>query len=29
MLNEIHEQHERFIITKYHQNSKWKTWIVR
>jgi hypothetical protein len=29
MLNEIHEQQKRFILTKYHQNAKWKTWIIR
>jgi hypothetical protein len=29
MLDEIHEQQERFILTKYHQNAKWKTWIAR
>jgi hypothetical protein len=28
MLNEIHEQQERLILTKYHQNVKWKTWIA-
>jgi len=29
MLNEIHEQQEIFILIKYHQNARWKTWIAR
>jgi len=29
MLDEIHEQQEIFILIKYHQNDRWKTWIAR
>jgi hypothetical protein len=29
MLDEILEQQEIFILIKYHQNARWKTWIAR
>jgi hypothetical protein len=29
MLDEICEQQEIFILIKYHQNARWKTWITK
>jgi hypothetical protein len=29
MLDEIREQQEIFILIKYHQNARWKTWITK
>jgi len=29
MIDEIHEQQDIFMLIKYHQNAKWKTWIAR